>query len=290
VGATTAPTTVALGWYRSSLLLRPTASRWAGRLLPTQVLRLAGQPWRGVAAARSGLGEGTGHGEVGVLPQDLLTGPGQFVGGGLDGDYAVSLGSIALLVVVTERPLYLALQSLLPDIWAAAAGRKRPSTRRSARGVRDGRSPTQCRHWCFPCRGPQSSGQRTLAAAMSYRYRPRNQRSAAAWTADTAQFRELRILPLECPSRTQTRIKTPDLHLTPDLPTMRLRHLVRRLQPERRDRPGYPERNGRAGVGGRVSAQYRLPLPERGYLGCLRRQDPQACIGRRPGPSPGRDF
>jgi len=35
-----------------------------------------------------------------------------------------------------------------------------------------GRLATRCRHWCFAGLGPQSSGQRTLAMAMSYVYRP----------------------------------------------------------------------------------------------------------------------
>ena len=38
------------------------------------------------------------------------------------------------------------------------------------------RHTTRCRHWCFAGLGPQSSGQRTPAVAMSYRYCPWNSR------------------------------------------------------------------------------------------------------------------
>jgi hypothetical protein len=86
-----------------------------------------------------------------------------------------------------ERPLYLVLQPLLPDIWAAAPGRlsdhrlDAPS-HESAKG----RSATPCRHWCFAGRGPQSTGQRTLAVAMSYVYCPRNSAGASEGPASSA--------------------------------------------------------------------------------------------------------
>ena len=60
-------------------------------------------PFCGVAATtRFGSGEGPSDIEVGALPQHVVAGPGQLVGDGLDGDHAVALGPLALVVTVDD--------------------------------------------------------------------------------------------------------------------------------------------------------------------------------------------